>query len=499
MNVSPLKVYDARWEVGDFSNLEIRRLFISTCIYAEKLEINTVVISRDARLGCPEVIEIAVEVARSSGFTVFLCQDPVSTPQSYYNTLRVTENHPDTMGWTITASHNPSSYIGVKFVIPPVRAIGMESGPLHGLLEIEKIYLSDDTEKHFINKSEGNLFLIDFTSDYVMDSLKWSSIKPDELRGMSVILNTMNGSSGTEVYNTLVSAGVEVTALNLIVNGSFPVGAPNPTSKGKMDKAIQLAAEHSNVIAIGLDGDGDRIVFGDGKGLFTAGTSMIPILNRLKSIDPSSLGKALCDPKVDPSSLDNWSRIGYTPILFRNGHSQIKDFMQGRDIAVAAEESGHYYHRLKRNNLTIYCENSLVTILLFLKSIKENPYFLSEMRSIENAVFTSKEINYQFKDDNERDEALNMAMNQLQIDNAFISTKTREGIDLQGIAFLKGVNPESKRLETSDWYSGFHRISTNEKSVARFYFSSGSEAKCTKLTKEIRHICEVELKGVRSE
>jgi len=499
MSISPLKVYDARWESGDFSNSEIRRLFISACIYAERLNMNTVVISRDARLGCPEVVEIAVEAALHSGFTVHLCQDPVSTPQSYYNTLRITENQPDTMGWTITASHNPASYIGVKFVITPVRAIGMNSGPADGLTEIERIYFSDEPDDYFHNKPEGDLLLIDYTRDYISDSLEWASVRPGELQGMTVILNPMYGSSGTEVYKALIKAGVEVKALNLIVNGNFPAGAPNPTSDGKMNKAIELTGKHGNAIAIGLDGDGDRIVFGDRNGLFTAGTSMIPILNRLKSVDHATLGRALCDPKVDPSSLDKWSRIGYIPILFRNGHSQIKDYMQSEDIAVAAEESGHYYHRLKRNDLTVYCENSLVTILLFLKAIKENPSLLAEMRAVENSIFTSREINYQFRNDTVRDEALNRAISLLKTDHAYISDTTEDGIDLQGIAFLKGVNTKSRELERSDWYSGFHRISTNEKSVARFYFSSGSEEKCTELSEKIKNICEVDLRGRRIE
>lgn len=500
MTDTPLKVYDARWETGDFSRMEIEKLFRSTCIYAEKLNIDTIVISRDARLGCPEVVEIAVKTARSSGFTVYLCQDPISTPQSYYNTLRITENHPNTMGWTITASHNPSSYIGVKFVISPVRAIGMESGPFDGLTDIEKIYFNGNRgDIHFKNSHYGKLFLINYSTDYVADSLEWASVSRNELQGMNVILNPMNGSAGTEVYNTLMAAGVNITALNLIVNGAFPAGAPNPTSKGKMNRAIELAGNQKNAIVIGLDGDGDRIIFGDKKGLFTAGTSMIPLLSRLKVIDPSTLGSALCDPKVDPSSLDNWSRLGYTPILFRNGHSQIKDYMRSRDISVAAEESGHFYHRIQKNNLTVYCENSLITILLFLKSIKENPVLLSDMRAIEDSVFTSREINYQFTDDMVRNKALNTAVSLLQKDNAVISSKTEEGIDLQGIAFLKGVNPRTKRLEGKDWYSGFHRISTNEKSVARFYFSSGSESMCNKLTNEIRKVCENDLSGIRIE
>jgi len=499
MSNSPIKIYDARWETGDFSLQEIENLFLSSCAYGQKIDIDTVVISRDARLGCPEVVEIAVRTAQKAGFTVYLCQNPISTPQSYYNTLRVTENEPNTMGWTITASHNPASYIGVKFVVSPVRAIGMESGPLNGLTEIQNIYTSGNADSYFNEKHEGQLKLINFANDYIKDSIAWAGLEKEELHGMNVILNPLNGSAGTEVYRTLEGLGVNITALNLIVNGNFPEGAPNPISEGRMDKAIKLAGKGTGTIVIGLDGDGDRIVFGDGNGLFSAGVAMISILTCLKSIDQSTLGRALCDPKVDPPSLDYWSSLGYTPILFRNGHSQIKDYMRNNNIAVAAEESGHYYHRIKKGNITIFCENSLLTILLFLKAVHEDPSLFSKMREINKSVHTSGEINYHFPTDSERDKAISLAVSLLEEDDAFISHTTTEGIELQGIAFKKGINPATKQIEETGWYSGFYRVSTNEKSVARYYLSSDSEKVLKHLSNQIRIICEKELCGMKVE
>ncbi len=495
MKNSPIKVYDARWEIGDYSDIEIKRLFLSSCIYADKLNIDTVVISRDARLGCPGVVKIATETALNAGFTVYLCQDPVSTPQSYYNALRITEKIPGTMGWTITASHNPAAYIGVKFVVSPVRAIGMESGPRGGLTKIQEIYNKGNMDYYLKGKKTGYLSLINFSDDYIKDSMSWAEISKGELQGTKVILNSMNGSAGTEVYRTLQTAGVKVTALNLIVNGNFPHGTPNPISKGKMDEAIKIAGEQTGVIVIGLDGDGDRVVFGDKHGLFSAGISMVPILLRLKRIDQTTVGKAVCDPKVSPPSLDYWNKLGYKPILFRNGHSQIKDYMRSQHIAVAAEESGHYYHRMKKGKTTVYCENSLLTILLFLKAVQEVPALLSEMREIDGSVFTTGEINYQFQTDKERDKALTFAVKNLSKDKASISKSSPEGIDLQGIAFTKGIDTETKQIVKADWYSGFYRASTNEKSVARFYISSGKSEVLMGLHRKIKIICEKELNG----
>ena len=37
--------------------------------------------------------------------------------------------------------------------------------------------------------------------------------------------------------------------------------------------------------------------------------------------------KVLYDPKVNPLALAEWGKLGVAPVLFRNGHSQIKDYM----------------------------------------------------------------------------------------------------------------------------------------------------------------------------
>ena len=52
--------------------------------------------------------------------------------------------HPNTMGLMITASHNPAQYIGVKFTVPTVQAIGFDCGPLGGLAKVREIYHSPE-------------------------------------------------------------------------------------------------------------------------------------------------------------------------------------------------------------------------------------------------------------------------------------------------------------------------------------------------------------------
>ncbi|TFG60606.1 MAG: hypothetical protein E4H36_11800, partial [Spirochaetales bacterium] len=293
-------------------------------------------------------------------------------------------------------------------------------------------------------------------------------------QGMTVLMDSFHGSAGPEVFRALESLGVRVTAVNLVPDGRFPSGSPNPTSHGKMDPVLRLAAELRPGAVIGIDGDGDRIVFGDHRGILNAGFSALPMLEADPVLKTLGAGKpALYDPKVNPIALREWKKAGAEPVLFRNGHSQIKEYMERIGAPFAAEESGHYYHRLEHKGITMSAENTLVTVLLFLKSIKEDPLLMDRLRTMQDSVYTSGEINYQFENDGARDGALAWVTEYLSKNDAVLTAANRDGIDLQGIQVNKGAvcGPGEIKLD-KNWYSGYIRTATNEKGVLRLFFSA---------------------------
>jgi len=494
----PIKVYDARWEVHEFSDDQVRRLFQATLAYGRLLGVDTVTITRDARLGAGRVMQLAVEVALGMGLRVFLRAEPISTPQGYFTSLYVSQQYPRTMGLGITASHNPAQYIGVKFTVPPVQAIGYDCGPLGGLTKIREIYHSAE---QFPARGGGSLELLDLTRQYIDFSLAAAGVRDGDLSGLAVVLDAFNGSAGPEMFMALRRAGVRVEAIRLIPDGNFPTGSPNPTSQGKMNAAVTLAAERNCDAVIGIDGDGDRIVFGDRKGILTAGFAFIPILeaclqpsashsqieNR-KSKIPSP-PPVLYDPKVTPLALAEWGRLGARPILFRNGHSQIKDYMTRIGALAAAEESGHYYHRISMGELTISGENSILTVLLFLRALKRHPGLMQRLWSLQERVFTTGEFNYQFDSDATRDRAMAAVIEHFVREGAATVTATPDGIDLQGTCLSRGVRLDPGSVALDDgWYSGYLRIATNEKAVVRSYFSAGDTASGSRVEGEARRI-----------
>ncbi len=488
----PIKVYDARWEAHEFDDAQVRRLFEATLSYARQLGVDTLVLTRDARLHAGRVLALAAETAVGGGFAVFVDPNPASTPQGYHTTLRIAADHPNVMGLTVTASHNPAGYIGVKFTVPVVQAIGFDCGPDGGLTRIRSIYHSD---QQLPVSSTGQLAMVDQTDAYIRDSFEAAGLGEGDLADLRVVLDTMNGSAGPALHRALRLAGVQVVDHRLIPDGTFPTGSPNPTSQGKLDHAVKLAAEHDAHLLIGVDGDGDRLVFGDRRGILTAGFAFVPIL-RAMGVDPAQRPPVLYDPKVNPLALAAWQQQGVDPMLFRNGHSQIKDYMTRIGAIAAAEESGHYYHRFTLGGHTVSYENSLLTVLLMLRALRDEPDLLDELWQQQARVFTTGEFNYQFADDTKRDAALDGLVAHFKAERATAATRAEDGSDLQGTCLSRGVDFADGQAKLADeWISGYIRVATNEKSVLRCYFSTGDHAFGRAIERQARALLEHQFGG----
>lgn len=492
----PIKIYDARWEVSEFNDQEVQRLFEATLGYARIIGVDTLVLTRDARLGCARVMEIGIKVAMEAGFRVFACFDPISTPLGYFATMQTIQKYPQTMGLTVTASHNPRQYIGIKYTVPTVEAIGYDCGPHSGLKKVKELY----HESGFaLGKAAGGSLTIlqNPVDEYINYTFNLAGVEAGVLQGLSVILDTFNGSAGPELYRALQIAGVAINPLRLAPNGEFPTGSPNPTSQNKMDPAIEQAKLTGADLVIGIDGDGDRMVFGDQMGVFSAGFVMIPILNSILSQSGSkSPQKVLYDPKVNPMALLKWAELNAEPVLFRNGHSQIKAFMKEIGALAGAEESGHFYHRLPLGEMVVSGENSLYTILLFLKSVLRNKAIISEIRTLQNQIYTSGEFNFEFTDDVIRDQALNSVIAIFENDQARLTTHSENGDDLEGTVVYKGIERQSgKIILRDDWYAAFVRTATNEKGVVRTYISSCDDKVGRGLQEKIVSLLSGQFKG----
>ncbi|MCE1199935.1 MAG: hypothetical protein LWW85_13280 [Marinilabiliales bacterium] len=493
----PIKTYDARWEVTEFNANEITRLFEATFGYARLIGVDTIVFSRDARLGCAQVLDSGINLAVLLGFRVLACLDPISTPLSYFVAMQTSLEHPHTMGLSITASHNPRQYIGIKYTIPGVEAIGYDCGPHGGLKKVKELF--HDSNFGPSPRVGGSLHIIPHpASDYIAYSMKLAGVKDGSLSGLKVVLDTFNGSAGQELYRALTQCGVAVIPHRLVPDGNFPTGSPNPTSQHKMDPALEMARQQGADLILGIDGDGDRIVFADQKGIFSAGFVMVPILQAIFS--EKSEGKrypVLYDPKVNPLALAKWAELQAEPILFRNGHSQIKSHMKTIGALAGAEESGHFYHQLPLDHLTVAGENSLYTLLLFLRSVHQDPAILGLVRSMQDQVYTSGEFNFHFETDTVRDEAMEAAIDLFRHQYpSVMTTASEDGADLEGTVVYYGVRVSGGSVSLEDrWFAAYIRTATNEKGIVRTYISSSDNTFGEMIKSAVVKILKEDFKG----
>jgi len=491
----PIKTYDARWRSDDFAEKQIRRLFEATVLYASELGVDTVALSRDNREASPGVMSLAEEVVSRAGLRLVVARRPISTPQSYFLAWRVGERHPGTLGLTVTASHNPREYVGVKFTVPTVRAIGLDSGPKGGLTRVREFYHSAarvDSRRH------GEVIEWDVEEAYLDFALATAALPDGGLDGLGVAIDGFSGVAGPEFCRLLERAGARVRPRQVTPDGAFPDGPPNPTGIGRMDACRELVQESGSTVGIGLDGDGDRLVFCTAEQVLTAGFAFVAVLERLGTQGLLTPGATvLYDPKVSPLALLAWARRGVVPSLFRNGHSQIKERMQALGAMAAAEESGHYYHRLGHGKETISVENSALTVLCFLAALRQRPGLLAELTEAQATSFSTGEFNYRFENDLVRDEALASVVSRLAALGAHCQSETADGIALEGTCLSRGVRLTDTGLGLEpSWYSGYLRVATNEPSVVRSYFSAESSSVGQGIEGTVREILEQAYGGV---
>jgi hypothetical protein len=199
----------------------------------------------------------------------------------------------------------------------------------------------------------------------------------------------------------------------------------------------------------------------------------------------------VCDPKINPVALAEWGCLNALPVLFRAGHSHIKDYMVRTGALAGVEESGHYYHRLTLGDLDACCENSVYTVLSFLRELHAHPDAMERVRRLEEQVFTTGEFNYRFPDDAVRDRALESLVAHFKGLGMEVVTSTPGGEALDGTCVRRGVHLEPGCMKLDDdWLSGYLRVSSNEKAIVRSYFAAGDPAVGKKAESETREILE---------
>jgi len=226
----------------------------------------------------------------------------------------------------ITGSHNPPEFNGFKMSLSQKAFYGEQ------IQDLKKIINIKDFEK-----GEGEITNTPILNNY-MEMLK-SKIKLD--RPLKIVMDCGNAAgclSGPQVYKEL---GIELTELYCDVDPTFPNHHPDPTEDKNLTDIIKVIKEGDFDFGVAFDGDADRVILIDEKGGIIRADNMMCLF--LPEIIKTPGEEIVFDVKCSQALEEMIVKYGGTPIIWKTGHSLIKEKMRKNNVRFAGEMSGHIF------------------------------------------------------------------------------------------------------------------------------------------------------------
>ena len=232
-------------------------------------------------------------------------------------------------GIQITGSHNPPEYNGFKM------SIGTDS--LHGE-GIQRLYAIGAAGK--VPRGKGQVRSDDVIERYVADVARRIGRIP---RAMHAVVDCGNGAGSVVAERLFERLRVHATYLFCESDGTFPNHHPDPTVPENLTDLIAAVAEHHADIGIAFDGDADRLGVVDGRGEIVWGDHIL-ILYARDVLTRTGKGQPIIfDVKCSQALPDAVRAAGGEPVMWRTGHSLIKEKMKEMKAPIAGEMSGHMF------------------------------------------------------------------------------------------------------------------------------------------------------------
>jgi phosphomannomutase/phosphoglucomutase len=281
----------------------------------------TVAVGRDNRPSSNALADGVIRGLRATG-VIAIDYGTVPTPVLYYAAARDGTDG----GVQITGSHNPPEYNGFKLSIRG-RSIYGDTIQL----------LRQRIEQQRFEHGSGGLEQRDIIPAYVDDVGGRFHVE----RPIKVVLDCGNGAGSLLAVDLLRRTGAEVVPLYCESDGTFPNHHPDPTVDEYLEDLITTVREQSADVGIAFDGDADRIGAVDEHGAIIRGDILL-LLFGLDALD--RLGapqKLVFDVKCSQAVPEVYAARGGEAIMWKTGHSLIKEKMKEVGAPIAGELSGH--------------------------------------------------------------------------------------------------------------------------------------------------------------
>jgi phosphomannomutase/phosphoglucomutase len=283
-----------------------------------------IAVGRDGRLSGPALAGALADGIRAAGIDV-VDIGCVPTPLTYF-----AAHHLGTHSCvSVTGSHNPPDYNGLKMVL------GGET--LHGAMiqDLRRRIVAGD-----LSHGAGRLRHADVADAYVERVLADVRLA----RPLKLVVDCGNGVAGAIAPRLLRGLGCEVIELFCDVDGRFPNHHPDPSRPENLADLIRTLRESDAELGLAFDGDGDRlgVVTSDGAIIYPDRQLMLFAADVLARVPG---GEIIYDVKCS-RRLAEWIRAhGGRPTMWKTGHALVKAKLRETGAPLAGEMSGHVFFK----------------------------------------------------------------------------------------------------------------------------------------------------------
>ncbi|SHL22726.1 phosphoglucosamine mutase [Nitrosospira sp. Nsp11] len=294
--------------------------------HLSKGERPAVLIGKDTRIS-GYMLESALQAGLSAAGVDVLLSGPMPTPAVAYLTraLRLQA------GIVISASHNPFEDNGIKFFsaagtkLPDVTEHAIEAGLKAPIKSMPSAQLG---KARRVNDARGRY--IEFCKSTFPNHL--------DLRGLRIVVDCAHGATYQIAGPVLHELGADVVAIGAQPDGlniNLECGA---THSAALQEAVRL---HRADIGIALDGDGDRVIMADKKGVLYDGDRLIYIIAKHRQ-QKGLLKGGVAGTLMTNLAVENGLRKLNIPFARANvGDRHVLELLQKEGWQLGGEGSGH--------------------------------------------------------------------------------------------------------------------------------------------------------------
>lgn len=253
----------------------------------------------------------------------------VPTPLLYW-TLH---HEPVVGGIQITGSHNPPEYNGFKMCVG--------TGSLHGE-EIQVLYRL--IVGGVFPSGAGAVRHVPVIDRYVDDiAARVGRITRPDGSTLKVVYDCGNGAAALVAPQLMTALGIDGVGLFTESDGTFPNHHPDPTVPENLEDCVAAVKASGAEIGVAFDGDADRIGVVDRDGRIIWGDHILILYARDVLARTGAGQPIIFDVKCSQALMDGIEKAGGVPVMWKTGHSLIKDKMKEMHAPIAGEMSGHMF------------------------------------------------------------------------------------------------------------------------------------------------------------